>query len=47
MSIKKVPGGYKYGDRGKVYSTRSGAARQGIAIKANGYKEKPAESKKK
>ena len=39
MPIKKVKGGYKFGDKGKVYSTRAQAVKQGQAIKANQSKE--------
>lgn len=35
MPVKKVPGGYKYGDKGKVYKTRDKAVKQGQAIKAS------------
>ena len=40
MPVKKVQGGYKYGEKGKVYPTREQAARQGRAIQANKHKEK-------
>jgi tRNA splicing endonuclease len=39
MPIKKVKGGFKYGNRGKVYKTRAGAEKQAAAIHASGYKE--------
>lgn len=32
MPIKKVRGGYRYGDTGKVYKVRGYAVRQGRAI---------------
>lgn len=35
MPVRKVKGGYKYGTKGKVYSTKSQAAKQGRAIKAS------------
>jgi hypothetical protein len=35
MPVKKVPGGYRWGDKGKVYTSRADAERQGRAIKAN------------
>ena len=40
MPIKKVRGGYKWGDRGKVYKSRAGAERQARAAYASGYKKK-------
>ena len=44
MPILKVPGGYKFGTRGKVFKTRAEAARQGRAIKAS-KREKEKENK--
>jgi hypothetical protein len=41
MPVRKVKGGYKWGDSGKVYPTRAAAERQGRAIYASGYKKKP------
>lgn len=38
MPVKKVPGGYQWGSRGKVYKTRAAAERQGAAARAAGYK---------
>ena len=35
MPVHKVKGGYKYGEKGKVYPTRAQAERQGRAIKAS------------
>ena len=32
--VRKVTGGYRWGQRGKVYSTKQQAAKQGRAIKA-------------
>ena len=46
MPIRKVAGGYKWGNHGKVYPTRAGAEAQAQAAYANGYKE-PAKGKKK
>ena len=40
MPIKKVKGGYKWGRKGKVYSSRRGAERQARAAYAGGYKKK-------
>lgn len=33
MPIRKVPGGYRYGSKGKVYPTRRQAVRQARAIR--------------
>lgn len=38
LPIKKVTGGYKWGNHGKVYSSRAGAEKQAAAAYANGYK---------
>lgn len=35
MPIKRVSNGYKFGTKGKVYPTKSGALRQMSAIKAS------------
>ena len=40
MPIRKVPGGYKWGSKGRVYKTRAGAERQAAAAHAHGYKSK-------
>lgn len=40
MPIKKVKGGYKWGDSGKVYKKREDALKQGRAIKASENKKK-------
>jgi uncharacterized protein len=40
MPIHKVPGGYRWGNHGKVYKKRSDAAKQAAAAYANGYKGK-------
>ena len=47
MPVKRVPGGYRWGQTGKVYPTKAQAEAQGRAIYASGYREKPAQSKKK
>ena len=39
MPIRKVKGGYKWGDSGKVYPTRKGAEKQAAAAYASGYKK--------
>lgn len=46
MPLKKVRGGYKYGDSGKVFRTKAGAMKQARAMHASGYKEKPKGKKK-
>ncbi len=46
MPVKKVPGGYQWGQTGKVYPTKEQAERQGRAIYSSGYKEKPQTKKK-
>ena len=38
MPIRKVKGGYKWGNRGKKYPTRAGAEKQAKAAYASGYK---------
>lgn len=40
MPVRKVPGGYKWGNSGKTYPTKEQAEKQGRAIYASGYKEK-------
>ena len=40
MPVKKVKGGYQWGNTGKVYPTKEQAEKQGNAIIASGYKEK-------
>jgi hypothetical protein len=40
VPIKKVKGGYKWGNRGKTYPSKQGAARQARAAYASGYKGK-------
>lgn len=39
MPIKKVKGGYKWGNHGKVYKTKQQAIQQMKAAFAAGYKE--------
>lgn len=46
MPVQKVPGGYRWGQSGKVYPTQAQAERQGRAIHAAGYREKPTSKKK-
>lgn len=38
MPIRKVKGGYKWGDSGKVYPTKKQDQKQAEAAYANGYK---------
>lgn len=40
MPVKKVSGGYKFGESGKTYPTRAQAEKQARAIYASGYREK-------
>jgi hypothetical protein len=40
MPVKKTKGGYKYGNKGKVYSNRKKAVKQGQAIKISQKKKK-------
>jgi hypothetical protein len=47
MPVQKVPGGWRWGQSGKVYPTKAQAEAQGKAIYASGYKEKTETSKKK
>ena len=35
MPVRKVKGGYKYGNVGKVYKSKAKAERQGRAIRAS------------
>lgn len=46
MPVKKVKGGYQWGNSGKVYKTREEAERQAQAIYASGYREPKKEKKK-
>lgn len=46
MPVRKVKGGYQWGQTGKVYPTREQAERQGRAIEASGYTEKDGKAKK-
>jgi len=47
MPIKKVAGGYKWGNSGKVYPTRKQAEKQAAAAYASGYKKKKPTKKSK
>lgn len=47
MPVMKVPGGYRFGQSGKVYPTKAQAEAQARAIYASGYREKSETSKKK
>lgn len=40
MPVRKVPGGWKWGSRGKVYPTKKQAEAQGKAAYASGYKKR-------
>ena len=40
MPVRKVNGGYRWGQTGKVYPTRDQAERQGRAVEASGYRTK-------
>jgi len=40
MPVKRVKGGYRWGQSGKIYKTRAQAERQGRAVKASGYKKR-------
>ena len=40
MPVRKVKGGYRWGQSGKVYPTKTQAERQGRAAYAAGYKKK-------
>ena len=46
MPVRKVKGGYQWGQTGKVYPTREQAERQGRAIERSGYTEKSGQTKK-
>ena len=35
MPVRKVAGGYKYGNTGKVYKSKAKAIAQGVAIRAS------------
>jgi hypothetical protein len=39
MPTRKVPGGFKYGSKGKVYPTKAQADRQGRAIQVSKAKQ--------
>lgn len=38
MPVKKVAGGYKYGNTGKVYKSKVKAEKQGLAIRLSQLK---------
>lgn len=38
MPVKKVSGGYKYGNTGKVYKSKAKAEKQGLAIRLSQLK---------
>jgi hypothetical protein len=40
VPIHKAPGGWQWGQHGKVYKNRAGAVRQAQAAHASGYKNK-------
>ena len=40
MPIKKVKGGYRFGNKGKTYKNKKKAQKQAKAIYASGYKGK-------
>lgn len=40
MPIRKVKGGWRWGEHGKIYKTRAGAEKQAKAAYAHGYKGK-------
>lgn len=39
MPIRKVPGGFRWGSKGKVYKKRSDAVKQAAAAHAAGFSE--------
>lgn len=47
MPVTKVPGGWRWGQSGKIYPTKAQAEAQGRAIYASGYREKTTTNKKK
>lgn len=40
MPVKKVSGGYQWGNHGKIYKSRKSAEKQARAAYTNGYKGK-------
>lgn len=38
MPVKRVQGGYKYGNTGKVYKSKAKAQKQGLAIRLSQLK---------
>ena len=47
MPVRKVKGGYKWGNSGKVYKRKSDAEKQARAIYASGYKNATRKKRKK
>ncbi len=45
MPVRKVPGGYQWGNSGKVYPTKRQAEAQGRAAYASGYRSNPKPTK--
>lgn len=41
MPVRKVPGGWQWGQQGKIYPTKQAAQRQGRAAYASGYGSRP------
>lgn len=39
MPVRKVSGGYKYGNTGKVYKSKAKAEKQGLAIRLSQLKK--------
>ena len=46
MPVRKVAGGYRYGEKGKVYKSKADAEKQGRAIKASQEREKKKKKRK-
>jgi hypothetical protein len=44
MPVVKVKGGYRWGSKGKVYTTKAEATKQGQAAYASGYGKKKAKN---
>jgi hypothetical protein len=47
MPVRKVKGGYRWGQHGAVYPDRASAERQGAAARGAGYHEPDHRKKKK
>lgn len=45
MPVRKVKGGYQYGESGKIYKSKEDAEKQGKAIRASQAKKKKKEKK--